>query len=175
MRRVGLDLRLALILPLTRCKVPEEIVVIAIRPSSDHQAKASALKKRKNIAPTESFESPDDPAEPLDDLDDLFDISHLPPSTSTSSSTSRAELVAYLRNTLALGPKERKTAVSSEIRLDVLARIVELSGEANADAGGERRVRDVQELRGVLKGWRMLGLRVRQEVGEAVVGEYFVR
>lgn len=69
---------------------------------------------------------------------------------------------------MALEPRERKRATSSELRMDTLARIVQLSAQSEGE-----KLRDVEGLKGVLRGWRMLGMKVRPEVGEEIVGECF--
>lgn len=51
------------------------------------------------------------------------------------------------------------------MKKDILSRIVQLT-ETDVQEG-----RQLEQLGGVLRGWRMLGCRVWSEVGDAVVGE----
>jgi hypothetical protein len=109
----------------------------------------------KKARPSLTQEAPEQEDE---EEDDLFDLD-APSSSQTplTRSPARADLVAHLGSLVALSAVERKSVA---IRTGELRRIVQLTQQGEVD-----------ELRNVLRVWRVLGKKVTPQAGEEIVGQ----
>lgn len=142
-----------------------------------------ALKGGKASTPAqqEGYEEEPETDEPEQDLFATSEESHPEPSKAEiiakaetfkkvktqrpDLTKTRARLIESIHTAAALPPKDRMHQQLGAVRVGTLRRVVAASIS----------VEQLEELRGVLKGWRVMGMRVTEKTAEEIVGEFPVQ
>ena len=102
-----------------------------------------------------------DPSDAEDTEDDLFPASDTPSTSANTSDRSarRHELIQIISAASILPSLERRRAMSNT-RVGTLRKIVQFSDTPE----------ELEEIRGALRGWRVMGMRVTAKTAEEIVG-----